>query len=275
MKVVQQLLLDDGHIANDSWTKDGSSILGKYIIGAKNNFRGFNSRLEGTSTLPKVTVHHEEEDEDTKKVDSDTKQESDTQQNQVGECGIEESKQGTDFDVVKMEEGRAKAEVGGDEKKDQVEAEKNDTENKVKEEGTAGTSFNDNLERTKVEAAQDEVGKKREEEILMGANVDGKHTEATTEKAWTVKVSNERTDVQRLVDKVKDIELQERKVGAGWTKGRKSEHDLKDVSDVRESNKKPGAKKTIPSPTGSNSSRDTGFGSQEGEGSIDGSLVKP
>uniref|UniRef100_A0A3B4UES3 Transient receptor potential cation channel subfamily C member 2b n=1 Tax=Seriola dumerili TaxID=41447 RepID=A0A3B4UES3_SERDU len=40
MKVIQQLLMDDGHIPSDALTKDGSSILGKYIIGAKNNFRG-------------------------------------------------------------------------------------------------------------------------------------------------------------------------------------------------------------------------------------------
>uniref|UniRef100_M4A7F0 Transient receptor potential cation channel subfamily C member 2b n=1 Tax=Xiphophorus maculatus TaxID=8083 RepID=M4A7F0_XIPMA len=40
MKGIQQLLMTDGHAANDALTKDGSSVLGKYIIGAKNNFRG-------------------------------------------------------------------------------------------------------------------------------------------------------------------------------------------------------------------------------------------
>uniref|UniRef100_A0A3Q2D0F4 Transient receptor potential cation channel subfamily C member 2b n=1 Tax=Cyprinodon variegatus TaxID=28743 RepID=A0A3Q2D0F4_CYPVA len=40
MKGIQQLLLTDGHAPNDALTKDGSSVLGKYIIGAKNNFRG-------------------------------------------------------------------------------------------------------------------------------------------------------------------------------------------------------------------------------------------
>uniref|UniRef100_A0A3Q3K354 Transient receptor ion channel domain-containing protein n=1 Tax=Monopterus albus TaxID=43700 RepID=A0A3Q3K354_MONAL len=39
MKVVHQLLISNGYSSN-AFMKDGSSILGKYIIGAKNNFRG-------------------------------------------------------------------------------------------------------------------------------------------------------------------------------------------------------------------------------------------
>uniref|UniRef100_A0A3Q3AN89 Transient receptor potential cation channel subfamily C member 2b n=1 Tax=Kryptolebias marmoratus TaxID=37003 RepID=A0A3Q3AN89_KRYMA len=40
MKVIQQFLVAEGHVSNDALTRDGSSVLGKYIIGAKNNFRG-------------------------------------------------------------------------------------------------------------------------------------------------------------------------------------------------------------------------------------------
>ncbi|CAB1422031.1 unnamed protein product [Pleuronectes platessa] len=74
---------------------------------------------------------------------------------------------------------------------------------------------------------------------------------------------------------MKDIVLQEQKAEVRWGKGRKFEHNVAEKSGVREGNDKPGAKKTIPSPTGSSISQDTGFGSQEGEGSIVGSLVTP
>ncbi|XP_071317707.1 short transient receptor potential channel 2-like [Trachinotus anak] len=270
MKVIQQLLVDDGHIPSDAVTKDGSSILGKYIIGAKNNFRGFNSRQDDKNSPLKVTVHQEEEEVDQEKDDSDTKQGSDVQQSQVGECGAEGSTQVRDCDVVKMEEGRARVETEDEEdteKEEQVKADKNEnTYNKVKEEEAAGTGFNVE-EKAKAEAAQDEVKNIREEGILTGAKVGEKHTETTTEPTESIKASNEKT--KQLANKFTDIELQEKKVEARWTKGRMFDHN------VAESNVKPGVKKTIPSPTGSSSSQDTGFGSQEGEGSIDGSLVSP
>ncbi|XP_070839457.1 short transient receptor potential channel 2-like [Chaetodon trifascialis] len=243
MKVVHQLLMDDGQAATDALNKDGSSILGKYIMGAKNNFRGFNSRHEDKNASLKVTVHHGEEGVDKEKVDLDTKQESDTQENQVGECGTEGSKQVTDCDVVKMEEGRATAELGdnkGTEKKDQVEAGKNEnTDSEVKV--VAGTSFNNVEDEVQAKATQDEAEKRGEGEMLTGAKVGGEHTE---------------------------------RMEAKWRKGRKFEHDVEEKAGVRESNDKPGAKKIIPSPTGSSSSQDTGFGSQEGEGSIDGMRVR-
>ncbi|XP_030293141.1 short transient receptor potential channel 2-like [Sparus aurata] len=276
MKVVQQLLTVDGHNVNDALTKDGSSILGKYIIGAKNNFRGFTTRQEDKSTPLKVTVHHGEEGAGKEKVDSDVKQESDAQQNQEGECGTDGSKQVTECDVVKMEEGRATAELGDDkeaEKKEQGEAERNEnTDNKVKEEVVAGTSFNNVGEKVKAEDAQVVAERQVEGGILAGGE---KHTETTPKQAESVKVNNEKTGTKSIAVKFKDIELQEKKVDAKWMKGRKVEHNVAEKCGVREGSEKPGAKKTIPSPTGSSSSQDTGFGSQEGEGSIDGVLVRP
>ncbi|KAI3373560.1 hypothetical protein L3Q82_022160, partial [Scortum barcoo] len=204
MKGYQQLQVDDGYSTSDPLTKDGSSIVGKYIMGAKNNFRDFHSRQDDKHTSSKVTVHSGEEEEGKEKVDSDIAQASDAQPNQVGECGAEESKQVTDSDVVKMEEGRAKAEQGDDEEsetKEQVEADENENAaSEVKDGVVAGTSFNNVEEKVKAEATQDEAEK---------------------------------------------------------------------------INEKTGNKKIIPSPTGSSSSQDTGFGSQEGEGSIDGVLVRP
>lgn len=279
MKVIQQLLMDDAHGANDASNKDGSSVLGKYIIGAKNNFRGFNSRQEDKNTPLKVTVHHGEEETDKDKSPTDTKQESDAQQSQVDECGTEGLKQVTDCDVVKMEEGRATGEQGDNkenEKKEQVEAVKSEiSDNKVKEEVVPGTSFNNAAEKVKAESSQEEAGKKGELEVLTGVEVGNKRTETTLEPAETTKVNTENTETKSASNKVKDTELQENKAGPKWMKGRKFEQNVGVKSGTKESNEKPGTKKIIPSPTGSSTSQDTGFGSQEGEGSIDGILVRP
>ncbi|XP_060942553.1 short transient receptor potential channel 2-like [Limanda limanda] len=271
IKVIQQLVAEDEHSASDTvTTKEGSSILGKYIHGARNNFRGFNSIQEYKNTSPNMTVHQEEEEVDQGKVDSDTKQETDMQQSQVGSCGAEGSRQLTDCDVVKMEEGRVKVESGDErqtEKKEQLEAEKDENSDiKVKREGAAGPSCNNLEGKVKGEATQDEVEKIREGERLR---------EATAGQAESLQDSNEKTDIKKCVNEMKDIVLQEKKAEVRWGKGRKFEHNVAEKSGVREGNDKPGAKKTIPSPTGSSSSQDTGFGSQEGEGSIVGTLVTP
>ncbi|XP_038564842.1 short transient receptor potential channel 2-like [Micropterus salmoides] len=282
MKMMQQLRVDDGHSASDALTKDCSSILGKYIIGAKNNFRGFDTRPDDKITALKLTVHNGEEGVDNEKVDLDThkKKESDVRQNQGGEGGAEGSQQVTDCDFVKMEEGRAKAELGDktceSDNKEQVETDKNEyTDTEVKEEGVEGTSFNNIEETVKAKATQGEAEKSMEGEILTGAKVGGKRTETTPEQAESLKVSNENADTKRMVNKFKDIELQEKQVEARWMKGRKSEDNVAEKPCVKASNEKPGGKKMIPSPTGSSSSQDTGFGSREGEGSIDGMLVRP
>ncbi|XP_062289634.1 short transient receptor potential channel 2-like [Scomber scombrus] len=274
MKLLHQYLVEEG---NPAMTKDSSSFLGKYIIGAKNNFRGFNSKQDDTNTLLKVTVHNGEEEEDKEKVD--TKQESGAQQNQVGEPGAEGSKRVTDCDVVKMEEGRAKIEQGDKketEKKEQAETDKNDnSDNEVKGEIAAGASFNNVEEKVKVEGTQDEADTRKEGEALTGEKVDEKHTDASPEQTENMKVNDEHTDTNKVMNSFKDIELQEKTVEARWVKGRKFERNIAERSGVKESNEKPGTKKIIPSPTGSSSSQDTGFGSQEGQGSIDGMLVSP
>ncbi|KAG8008344.1 Short transient receptor potential channel 2 [Nibea albiflora] len=271
MKMFPQLLMTpDGHGANDALHKDGSSILGKYIIGAKNNFRGFQSSKEDKNPSLQVTVHHGEEGVNKEKV-ADT--ESDTQ-NQVAEGETEDLKQVTDCDVVKMEEGRAKAELGDmtetERKEKEEEAKTKNTDSEVKEDVVAGTSFN-NLEEN-VKSTQDESDKKMEGAVLTGAKVGEKQTETTADQAQ--KINSEKTDAESVLNKFKDIELQERKEPK-WMRGKKIERNVAEKPGVRESNEKPGGKKIIPSPTGSASSQDTGFGSQEGDGSIDGMLVRP
>lgn len=271
MKVVQQLLMDDVHSPNDALTKDGSSVLGKYIIGAKNNFRGFNSRQEDKSASLKVTVHNGEEGVEKGNVDS--AEESDLKRDQELKGGDERL---TDCDVVKMEEGRAKAELGVKKETDSKEPEEADTntstESEVKEKVVVAGGFENVENKAKAEAAQDEAEQRRDEEILTGVKDGDKHTEENCEEAESL---GENTDVRTVLNKFNDIELQEKKMEAKWRKGRKFEHSVTEKKDVREGNEKLETKKNIPSPTGSNSSQDTGFGSQEGEGSIDGIIVSP
>lgn len=274
MKVVQQLLTDDLHNSNDALNKDGSSVLGKYIIGAKNNFRGFNSRQEDKSTSLKVTVHHGEEGVGKEKIESDTMQETVVKQELVGECETEGSKV-TECDVVKMEEGRAKAQLGVNketENKEQAEAHTSENTGQVKEEGAAGERYSNLDEMVNAEATQDEAPQKSERQMLTRAKDGEKHTEVSPKQAEGI---NENTDIKCAINKFKDIELKEKKAEAKWRKGRKFENNVAEKSDVKEINEKPATKKIVPSPTGSSSSQDTGFGSQEGEGSIDGTLLSP
>lgn len=270
MKVVQQLLMDDVHSPNDALTKDGSSVLGKYIIGAKNNFRGFNSRQEDKSPSLKVTVHNGEEG--VEKVNVDLAEESDSKRDQPLEGGDEGL---ADCDVVKMEEGRAKAELRVKKETDSKEPEEADrntnTDSEVKQ-NVVAAGFENVENKAKAEAAQDEAEKRRDEEILTGVRDGDKHTEENCEEAESL---SENTEVRTVLNKFQDIELQEKKVEAKWRKGRKFEHSVTEKTDVREGNEKLETKKNIPSPTGSNSSQDTGFGSQEGDGSIDGIIVSP
>lgn len=59
MKANMQVLVGSGQAAGYDPNTDGSSILGKYIMGAKNNFRGFNNRLDDKHTPLLVTVEME------------------------------------------------------------------------------------------------------------------------------------------------------------------------------------------------------------------------
>lgn len=231
-------------------------------MGAKNNFRGFRSRQEDKNTLHKVTVHHGEAVLDKERDDSE---ESDMKKTQASECGTEGS-EASDCDAVKMEEGRAKAQLGDNketESKEQVEADRNKhTRNETKEVAVAGACLDNTEEMVKARAMQDEA------EMLTRAKAGEKHTEARTEQAENI---TENTDIKSVVSKFKDIELQEKEVEAKWRNGRKFEPNVTERSDVRDSN----GKKIIPSPTGSSSSQDTGFDSREGEESIDGIVVGP
>ncbi|XP_007563189.1 short transient receptor potential channel 2-like [Poecilia formosa] len=272
MKGIQQLLMTDGHAANDALTKDGSSVLGKYIIGAKNNFRGFNTRQDDKSTSLKVTVHQKEEGADERKADSEARQDTDAQLDQVDE-NEEELDKAADCEVVKMEEGRAKTEPGDWKETEHAElVEVNKDDDGVKEDLSEGTGLIRVEETVKVESVQ---GKEDKREGEIEPQVTENPTEIRPEHAESSKSSFETTDAKKMINKFNNMELKEKPDEAGWMKGKKCEGNVVERSRVTKGDEKTGNKKAIQSPTGSSGSNDTGFGSQEGEGSIDGTPVKP
>lgn len=262
MKMIQQLLVADGHVSNDALTKDGASVLGKYIIGAKNNFRGFNSSPDNKNTSLKVSVHHGAERLGEEKADPDAQQETD-KLSQVEERE-EEPKQVTDCEVVNMEEGRAKSEREAEKSEP---AEEQQSENADKEVEERGRSLDDVEE--KVETTQSEADARSDGEVNMGSQVTEAHTETEPEHTESATVSCEVSDTKKIINKFNDMELTERKMETGHVKGSRFEKKY------RERDGQSGNKEEIPSPTGSSSSHDTGFGSQEGEGAIDGAPLKP
>lgn len=265
MKVVHQLLVEDVHNTNDALTRDGSSVLGKYIIGAKNNFRGFSSRQEDKSASLQVTVHHGEEEVEKEKVKVGSAEKSDLRVDQGEESGEEEF---SDCVAVQMEEGRAKAKLPVAREADDRETE--EAGSFTLREKAMAAGFDHVEDEAKAEVEWDEAEQRRGEDVFTGARGGDKHTEGDTQEAGSGGVN---ADMRTVLNKFKDIELHDKRVEATWRKGRKLEHHVTEKTDVKEEQME--TKKTIPSPTGSNSSQDTGFGSQEGEGSIDGILVMP
>lgn len=259
MKVIQQLLVEDVHSTNDALTRDGSSVLGKYIIGAKNNFRGFSSKQDDKSASLQVTVHHgqEEGEKDTANVGS--AEELDLQGEESGE------EEFSDCVAVIMEEGRAKARLPAAREADAGEPVEADSAS-LRE--TAG--FDHIPDEAKAEAEWDEAEQRRGEDVFTAGRGGDQHAEGDREEAAS---AGGNADLRTVLNKFKDTELHDKSVEVKWRRGRKLEHHVTEVTDVRE--EKLETKKNISSPTGSNSSQDTGFGSQEGEGSIDGILVLP
>ncbi|KAM4619979.1 short transient receptor potential channel 2-like [Polymixia lowei] len=301
MKLVQKLLVDEGHAVGDRASREGSSILGKYIIGAKNNFRGFNNGPDDKHTPLQVTVHHGEEEValpqdgevDNEEFESvNTKQLVNIEQKEnteVGHEGAEGSVLVSDCDVVKMEEGRATEQMGEkwiERKENKVSDEKLENTNvEEKEERateTSSVSYSTSVtveEKVEAEIIQGEAGERKEGETLKAGKLEDKHTEKTAKQTGgnvnatgggTGTEEMDIADVKEVKTKIKAIELKEKNTEARWTKGRTAERDVTEKAGVRESATKPGT-----SPTGSSSSQDTGFGSQEGEGSIDGASVRP
>lgn len=90
MKRIQTNLFDHSDNPNGD-PSGGSSFLGKYILGAKNNFRGFNSNEKMTVPLHEPILHEEpaeepveEEDEESPTADTEPDRKSNEEQNSEG-----------------------------------------------------------------------------------------------------------------------------------------------------------------------------------------------
>uniref|UniRef100_A0A8C7ZLP7 Transient receptor potential cation channel subfamily C member 2b n=1 Tax=Oryzias sinensis TaxID=183150 RepID=A0A8C7ZLP7_9TELE len=251
MKVFQQLLMADRPAAIDALTNDGSTVLGKYITGAKNNFRGFNSRPDDKNTSLKLAVNHGEEGEGKEKADLEIQESESQQVDERREVGAMQEK---DCEVVKMEEGRAKEEssLTGEQ------AETGMNEN--------GKDIEEIAERVSLTTL--------EEEVNSGAKVPGKPSEIIPEHTESTTLSCETNDTKEILRKFKDLELKDKQAKAELIKGKMVENGVAEKLHGRGSGEKPGDIKITPSPTGSSSSQDTGFGSREAVGSIDGSTEK-
>ncbi|XP_061105666.1 short transient receptor potential channel 2-like [Conger conger] len=237
-------------------TTQGSSILGRYIRGAKNNFRDFDSQAATESGhLPlHVPFSHGEEE---------------------NEGGGEERR---------MEEGRA-----GLERKEEAWKESVWNALKRKEKRDVG---NGGMEQEKVE--KDEKGTdgvKGEEEVNDGAKVEeeektdgvtGEKTGVRVERTGGTNVEEETTDGVKVEEEKNDGVKEEEEKNDGVKEeeekndGVKEEEKKNDGVKVEEKEtEKSKAGEKVPeedalSPTDSGGSRDTGFGSQEGEGSVTG-----
>ncbi|KAL0994310.1 hypothetical protein UPYG_G00120510 [Umbra pygmaea] len=277
MKSIMQVLVDSGQAAGDSPTPDGSSILGKYIMGAKNNFRGFNSRLNEKHPALQLTVHHGEAEEQvgqTGKVVLETagavvtaeeaKGEMENKVVELGPDGEKRTKQYGDTDVVKMEEGRA----DGVDREESVESEWE----------MERRAANDQKGREELKVSTDgKVEKNTEGETsLVQAEVRMERKEKTKNLDGRVDITNRQDRVVEVHMKLKEIKYGDKDLGhVVPMQGTEIELQEKPAVKKRAVTENAGMAEKIlgeafPSPTGSSSSQDTGFGSQEGEGSIDG-----
>ncbi|XP_026090333.1 transient receptor potential cation channel subfamily C member 2b [Carassius auratus] len=249
----------------------GSSFLGKYILGAKNNFRGFNSNERKTVPLHEP-LHHEqpalgtaeEKEEETADMqespaaDTESDRKSNEEQNGEGE---------TDNAVEHMNE----TDGGGDE--GDMETGNNDVTDISMEAGAEKNTENTSETVIDIEAntdAESEARAKREDEMMVeeetSDNEEELNEEATggkdldeaeTEKNIEVEESNEMTeDVVEVINEnagegIK-INLSQTSLVSFLAKRieEKLERNFTFIGNQ------------VSSPTGSDDSQDTGFGSQ-------------
>ncbi|XP_030649143.1 transient receptor potential cation channel subfamily C member 2b [Chanos chanos] len=211
MKQIHGTLLDMGRGSADPADRE-SSILGKYILGAKNNFRGFNSGAgveRRTSPLP-VTVHHG--DAETNEDVKDNKQE-------IEGLGNTEEKPATGTEVERGDEGETD-EVVEDEKQSVNEGEKA---------GEAGTDQNAAVAQAEEKTSEEKTGVKGETERQTTINMtEGETerqtminmTEGETERQTTINMTEERKTTINMMEGETETEIkaERRKVNEDETK---------------------------------------------------------
>ncbi|CAL8302956.1 unnamed protein product [Gadus morhua 'NCC'] len=293
MKVVQQLLAKEGFSGKEGAPLEGSSILGKYILGAKNNFKGFNK--DQTERALPVTVHHGLEEEAAHQGQGGeaaprTPAPEESAERGAGggpEGGLERAVAAVAACVViNMEEGRAPGPTedergetaDGTEPAADAENTASTTTGEVTPEDTSGPSAGQKAagEAAAVAVGGGEAQEERWSEVLKkeDGKTERKSERGTDQNGSTAgeKPSEEKVDASeaKVTGARTDAE------GKGEQAQPKGGEETKQKADgakktvVWEDSGKPGKVKVVPSPTGSSSSQDTGFGSQEGDRPMDG-----
>ncbi len=231
----------------------GSSFLGKYILGAKNNFRGFNSNERMTVPLHEPILHEEpaeepveEEDEESPTADTEPDRKSNKEQNSEGE---------TDNAVKDMEETEG---TGNDDVVEiSMEGEEEDGEKNT--ENTSETVID--IE-SNTDAESEASGKTEDEMNTDEATGAADLNEAETEENGEVEESNGTTDFinEDVVEVINENAGEGIKIDLNQTSLVSSL--AKRIEEKLEKNF-PFIGNQASSPTGSDDSQDTGFGSQE------------
>ncbi|RXN07284.1 short transient receptor potential channel 2-like protein [Labeo rohita] len=276
MKHIQMNLFDhsDNPKGNPS---GGSSFLGKYILGAKNNFRGFNSNERSTVPLHEPILHEEpaektveENDEETADVQesppADTEPDRKSNEEQSSEGEIDNAVEDMNETEGGEEEGDVETgnddvtEISMDEEKEE-EAEKNtDAEN------TSETviDIESNTD------AESEASGNRENEMIA-EEVNDNTDEATGETDQNEAETEENGEVEESSGTTEDInedivDIISENTGEGikidLNKANLVSFLAKRIEEKLERNFSFIANQAS-SPTGSDDSQDTGFGSQE------------
>ncbi|XP_072517883.1 transient receptor potential cation channel subfamily C member 2b [Salminus brasiliensis] len=245
MKKIHQTLLDVEEAKLDPSERSTSNVLGKYISGAKNNFRGFNSSgpSETRPTPLLVNVHHQKPDLEPENVEQNATVGVSIQEEEGAGDEGEENDDGEG-------EGEAMTEEGGS-TENMEEERANGEEAEVSEEVASleGQSVSNadgeegSDDQTVVECGEEEtesgVGEAGEDEAQKME--EGRANEGMSEE-FTMSEVNVVTERRTGIVSFMAKQIEERNNGEA-------------ISGFQEKN--------AASPTGSNGSHDTGFGSQE------------
>lgn len=267
MKHIQENQFD--HLDNPKGDPSaGSSFLGKYILGAKNNFKGFNSNERKTVPLHEPILHEEpaetveEEDEESPTAETEPDRKSNKEQNSEGETdnAVE------DMNETEGGEDEGDVETGNDDvieisMEGEEDGEKNtsetviDIDSNTDAESEASGKTEDEMI---AEEASDNVEELNTDEATGGANLN----EAETEENGEVEESNGTIDDinEDVVEVIDENEGEGIKIDLNQTNlvsflAKRIEEKLeKNFTFIGNQ---------ASSPTGSDDSQDTGFGSQE------------
>lgn len=280
-KVIGQLHTEMKHIeANQFGHSDnpkgdpsgGSSFLGKYILGAKNNFKGFNSNERNIVPLHEP-IHHEEpaeetvEEEDEESPTADTEPDRKSNEEQISEGETDNAVE--DMRETEGGEDEGDVETGNDDvieisMEREEDGEKNtentsetviDIDSNTDAESEASGKTEDEMI---AEEASDNVEELNTDEATGGADLN----EAETEENREVEESNGTTDDinEDVVEVINENTGEGIKIDLNQTNlvsflAKRIEEKLeKNFTFIGNQ---------ASSPTGSDDSQDTGFGSQE------------